>query len=120
MAALQNLLNACVGCVVWLTVGDILATAPGFALFGWNDFLLTKHVVDFSYAPAMFRAAFATVASSIISGSVPERIDTRGYVVLVILTTGLVYPVVSRSIWHPMGTLLWLLEPLESLHAAQL
>ena len=47
----------------------------------------------------LFQLAFASTAASIISGGVAERITFRGYMILVILTSGFLYPLTGRLVW---------------------
>ncbi len=47
----------------------------------------------------LFQLAFAATAASIVSGGVAERITFRGYLILVILTSGFLYPLTGRLVW---------------------
>ncbi|MCL6271832.1 ammonium transporter [Sansalvadorimonas sp. 2012CJ34-2] len=47
----------------------------------------------------MFQAMFAATATTIVSGAIAERCKLVGYVAIVIITCGLIYPVAGHWIW---------------------
>jgi len=107
MVLMKNVLDACLGCLVWYLVGYGLAYgAPedpnvfiGVKNFAATDFEPPHHLNWF------FQWAFCATAATIVSGSVAERIEFSGYVIYASVMTGLIYPVVVWWTWSGNGWL---------------
>lgn len=120
---MKNLMDACVGVLVFAAVGwgiaypgDVgLGGFFGFAGFGIPGFLDTPDLSlagteDF-YSLAVstdffFQAAFAATAATIVSGAVAERTKFVGYLMYTLVITAVIYPIVVS--WHWGGG--WLAE----------
>ncbi|KOO32950.1 ammonium transporter [Chrysochromulina tobinii] len=118
---LKNVLDACVGAIVWYCVGYGLAydadngvnghKAIGFIGSGPTNFALSS-VGDHSgqdkgktWIMWQFQYAFAASAATIVSGAVAERCQLGAYLIYTAVITGLVYPVVVHWVWDPAGFL---------------
>ena len=53
----------------------------------------------------MTQWAFACTASTIVSGSVAERIQIKTYIAFSIFITIIIYPLCAHWVWHPEGWL---------------
>jgi Amt family ammonium transporter len=113
---MKNLMDACVGVLVFALVGWGIAYPgdvglgglfgfaglgiPGFldlpdlSLAGTEDFYPLAVSTDF-----LFQAAFAATAATIVSGAVAERTKFVGYLLYTIVITGLIYPVIVSWQW---------------------
>jgi Amt family ammonium transporter len=104
---MKNVLDACIGGIVFFAVGFGLAygvDSGGDAnkLFGWGNFFLE----DFdSYAFWIFQFAFAATAATIVSGSMAERTKFSAYLIYTTFISALIYPVVVHWAWDGNGWL---------------
>lgn len=114
---LKNLMDACVGGLVYYIFGWGLAHggektnekgAPnGKTFLGDGQFMLLPHknIEAYGYHLFFFNYVFAATIATIVSGAVAERIQFRAYMIYSILLTGFVYPICSHWIWSPDGFL---------------
>lgn len=121
---LKNVLDACVGALVWWSWGYSFAYGENGALpnefIGGTNFFMANSD-DVSPDPAekesgfnnassffafwMFQWAFAATAATIVSGAVAERCQFQAYLTYTFVLTGLVYPVVVHWVWSAEGWL---------------
>lgn len=115
---LKNILDACLGGMVWWAVGYPFAYGAGGAspnafIGGTNFFMYTgtTYTNDHSgstgyfYAGWMFQWAFAAAAATIVSGAVAERCNFAAYLIYTTLITAFIYPVVVHWGWSSEGWL---------------
>ncbi|CAD7695064.1 unnamed protein product [Ostreobium quekettii] len=119
---LKNILDTALGSLVWWAWGYPFAYGengkyPNEFIGGTNFFMSNsddvsprENEVDFNnankyFALWLFSWAFATTATTIVSGAVAERCQFRAYVIYTIVLTGLVYPVVVHWAWSAEGWL---------------
>jgi hypothetical protein len=98
----QNFLNTSVATIAWLAIGQGLFAKEGLALFG-TDGIFFSSLTGSPTAEVLLNAMLASMASNLMSGAVAERIDTRSYLLLTAITSGVIFPVVARSVWYPEG-----------------
>jgi Amt family ammonium transporter len=104
---MKNVLDACIGGLVFFAVGFGLAygvDSGGDAkpIFGFGNFFLE----DFdSYAFWIFQFAFAATAATIVSGSMAERTKFTSYLVYTTFISALIYPIVVHWAWDGNGWL---------------
>lgn len=72
-------------------------------LFGWSAAIAPSYVP--SPAFVLFQIGFAIATASIVSGAVAERMKFSAYIVTVVLTCALFYPISSHWIWGQHGWL---------------
>ncbi len=99
---MKNLVDVCIGCVVFFLVGYGLmfgSDAGGF--IGTDNFIvgILGQSDTSSFAFWIFQAVFAATAATIVSGAVAERIKFKNYLVYSVFITALIYPVVGHWIW---------------------
>jgi len=113
---LKNILDACLGAIVWWCVGFGFAygdsTDNGFIGTGAGSFALSTADWNASYtsegydwAGWFFQFTFAAAAATIVSGGVAERCALTGYLLYSTIITGFIYPVVVHWIWDTEGFL---------------
>jgi len=109
---LKNVLDACLGGIIWWTIGYPIAlgdmgtkdtkddvTQPFFM-----DRIEGKGTHTY-YAMWMFQWAFAATAATIVSGAVAERCAFSAYLSYTFALTGFIYPVVVYWGWGTHGFL---------------
>lgn len=108
---LKNLMDFCVGVVMYLLIGFGLQYGNDFhGLFGVNGFLnpfqtemgIWSYCVDLQLNPYIyffFQMAFYGATATIISGAVAERFKFSSYLIISACMTAFIYPVASHWIW---------------------
>jgi Amt family ammonium transporter len=111
---IKNLLDACIGALVWYLVGYGLAFGDSGdnLFFGTGTSSYAIHDNDWSssytseggnWAFWFFQFTFAATAATIVSGGVAERCALSAYLAYSVLLTGLVYPPVVHMVWDSEG-----------------
>jgi Amt family ammonium transporter len=104
---MKNVLDACVGGIVFFAVGFGLAygvdsSGDANKIFGWGNFFLEDFDI---YAFWIFQFAFAATAATIVSGSMAERTKFSAYLVYTTFISALIYPIVVHWAWDANGWL---------------
>lgn len=121
---IKNLMDGCLGALVWYFIGYHLAYGTkdsckggsdcnGFVGNGADVFMnkaaelapLGNAGSGHYYAGWMFQWAFAAAASTIVSGAVAERCKFGAYLAYTAALTGVIYPVVVNWGWSAHGWL---------------
>jgi hypothetical protein len=115
---LKNLLDACVGAIVWWGWGFMVAYDAGDPFIGGTEttdmaprFFLSAYDAGkggeddngYQYAAWFFQYVFAAAAATIVSGAMAERTQLSGYIVYTTIITGFIYPVVVHWGWSSTG-----------------
>ena len=114
---IKNLLDACLGAIIWFGVGYAVAYDgmnpfigvadetgfPSFVLYQGHGATESAH--GSNWAGWWFQYVFAAAVTTIVSGAVAERIQFKAYVLYSILLTGVIYPPCSHFIWSGDGFL---------------
>ncbi|GMH35861.1 hypothetical protein BSKO_03729 [Bryopsis sp. KO-2023] len=115
---LKNVLDACVGAIIWWALGYSLAFGEGGAkpnvFIGGRHFFMWKAEdvgVKF-YGLWLFQWAFSATAATIVSGAVAERCQFRAYLTYTSIMTGFIYPVVVHWVWSGEGWLSAFRDPI--------
>jgi len=105
---LKNIMDACIGGMVWWAWGFGLAYGGGNGFIGEKYFFgigFEEKENNGQYAEWFFQFAFAATAATIVSGSLSERVNIGNYLLFSFLMTGFIYPVVVAGTWSADGWL---------------
>jgi len=98
--ALKNLVDFCVSAAVfWLFGFAIMFGASYHGWFGTTLFCPGEDSSPWLMAFFIFQMVFCGTATTIISGAVAERIRFRGYFVIALLVSGIIYPLFGHWAW---------------------
>jgi Amt family ammonium transporter len=115
---LKNLLDACVGAIIWWGWGYSLAydagdpfigmvettdVAPMFFMSSWKSDTPMGSATAYGLALWFFQYVFAAAAATIVSGAMAERTALGGYITYTTVITGFIYPVVVHWGWSSDG-----------------
>lgn len=100
---MKNMIDACLGGLLFWTIGYGLAygtsdAANGF--IGWGSFFFDDYA---GFAGWFFQYAFAAAAATIVAGSLAERLKFSAYLIYTVVITGFIYPVVVHWAWDANG-----------------
>jgi len=109
---LKNLMDACVGGVVYYLFGYAFAygspgdgTGNAFSGGESSGYFMLVDVAGEEYYIFFFQYVFAATIATIVSGAVAERIQFKAYMIYSAVLTGIVYPICSHWIWSSDGFL---------------
>ena len=98
--ALKNLVDFCASAAVfWLFGFAIMFGASYHGWFGTTMFCPGEDSSPWLLAFFIFQMVFCGTATTIISGAVAERIRFRGYFVIALLVSGVIYPLFGHWAW---------------------
>ncbi|MGD9997338.1 MAG: ammonium transporter [Ilumatobacteraceae bacterium] len=105
---MKNLMDFCVGALLFFAVGYAIAFGGDFTGFGkvlggdgWflaGDGVFTYGNLD-KFTFFMFQVAFAATAATIVSGAMAERTKFKAYVIYSAVISAVIYPIVVRWQW---------------------
>jgi len=110
---LKNLLDACIGALIWFSFGYTIAYDSGGAFIGGTNgapsvflngvFNENEDTTGYAAASWFFQYVFAAAAATIVSGAMAERTALTGYIVYTVVITTFIYPVVVHWGWSGDG-----------------
>lgn len=104
--AMKNVVDFMVGTLsFWLVGFGLMFGASQSGLFGVQGFMLSGFESDWDHAFFVFQLMFAATAATIVSGCVAERMSFRGYALISVAVTVLIYPLFGHWAWHGEGWL---------------
>jgi len=101
--------------VLWPMVGYALSFGPGvlggfvgwdskyFMLQGIDESILPSHIPEYVFA--MFQGKFAIITPALIAGAFAERVNVRGYALVIALWSIIVYSPICHWVWASDGFL---------------
>jgi ammonium transporter, Amt family len=105
---MKNLMDFCVGVIVFFAVGYAIAFGGDFTGAGkfiggdgWflkGDGVFTYGTLD-KFVFFTFQVAFAATAATIVSGAMAERTKFKAYVIYSAVISAIIYPIVVRWQW---------------------
>jgi len=114
---MKNVLDVCVGTIVWYLIGyglaygipDVPNSFLGVTNFAGTGFLRTDSEGNLIHSPHyinwFFQWAFCATAATIVSGAVAERIKFTAYVVYSVVMNAIIYPIIVYWTWSGHGWL---------------
>jgi len=110
---LKNLLDACIGALIWFSFGYTIAYDSGGAFMGGTTaspsvflngvFDANEDTTGYTAAGWFFQYVFAAAAATIVSGAMAERTALTGYICYTVVITLFIYPVVVHWGWSGDG-----------------
>ena len=108
----KNVLDACVGALLWWFVGHGIAYDSGNGFIGEPSYsVLTQgyHTQEdahgATWAMWFFQYVFAATSATIVSGAMAERTSITAYLIYTSILTAFVYPVIVHWVWSSDGWL---------------
>ena len=110
----KNFLNICAGALAFSLIGWDIQTGESFLTPYLADVGLARAAADVDALSQikphdaigfLFQLGFATTAAAICSGAVTGRIRPHVYVAFAACYTGVTYPLIAFTVWHPQGLL---------------
>ena len=98
---MKNLLDTCIGAVIFWATGWGFAYGPGNSFIG-APAPYEAQAVDPSLV-WFHQYSYAAASTTIVSGAIAERTKTTAYIYHSLFMTGLIYPVVVHWIWSSAG-----------------
>ena len=98
---MKNLMDFCLGTLVFWIIGFGLMFNAGNGFIGWPDFFVQG---DYSstyptYAFLIFQTVFCATAATIVSGAMAERTKFSAYCIYSVLISAVIYPISGHWIW---------------------
>jgi len=98
--AIKNVVDFCMASIVfWLFGFALMFGASGWGLFGTDHFLLEGIDTPRMWTFFLFQLTFCGTATTIISGAVAERMHFKGYLMVSVLISALIYPLMGHWAW---------------------
>ena len=106
---MEGFIDTCITAIIFWAVGFGLMFGSGNAFFGTSFFFMKGLPAELSgispWAFMFFQFAFASAASTIISGGLGERIEFEANLIYSVIVILLFYPIVGHWAWGPGGWL---------------
>jgi Amt family ammonium transporter len=97
---MKNLMDFCLGSLVFWAVGFGLMFGTSNGWFGRDGFFLRGYDQEpWTFAFLFFQTVFAATAATIVSGAMAERTRFAAYLLYSAVITGFVYPVFGSWAW---------------------
>jgi len=98
--AIKNIIDFCLMVIVFWAVGYAFMFGTSFnGLVGTQDFFYGDNATGSELLFFCFNLMFCGTAVTIISGSVAERMSLFGYLIIVTLVAGFIYPIFGHWAW---------------------
>ena len=104
--AIKNLTDFIISILAFWAMGyAIMFGVSSGGFWGTSGFGLSGLTEASDFASFAFQATFAGTAATIVSGAIAERTKFLAYVLVVVFTTCIIYPVSGHWIWNADGWL---------------
>ena len=95
---MKNLLDFCVGSLLFWAVGFGLMFGKSNGLFGTSHFFFHGEK-SYDWGFLIFQTVFCATAATIVSGAVAERIHFHAYLIYSAVISALTYPIFGSWVW---------------------
>ncbi len=106
---MEGFIDTCITAVIFWMFGYGLMFGEGNAFFGTSYFFMNGIPTETLGIPTLafmfFQFAFASAASTIISGGLGERVTFEANLLYSVIVILFVYPIVGHWVWGPQGWL---------------
>ncbi len=97
---MKNLMDFCIGCVVFMIIGFSLLLGEDLAGFiGKPGFDLFTGFANFDFSNFVFNLVFCATTATIVSGAMAERTKFLSYCIYSAVISALIYPIEAHWIW---------------------
>ena len=97
---MKNLMDFCIGTVVFILIGFSLLLGEDLAGFiGKPGFDIFTAYADFDFSNFVFNLVFCATTATIVSGSMAERTKFLSYCIYSGVISALIYPIEAHWIW---------------------
>jgi len=97
---MKNLMDFCIGTVVFILIGFSLLMGEDLAGFiGRPGFDLFTAYADFDYSGFVFNLVFCATTATIVSGAMAERTKFLSYCIYSAVISAVIYPIEAHWIW---------------------
>lgn len=97
---MKNLMDFCIGCVVFILVGfGLLLGEDLMGFIGRPGFDIFTNYSGFDWSNFMFNLVFCATTATIVSGAMAERTKFLSYCVYSAVISALIYPIEAHWIW---------------------
>ena len=97
---MKNLMDFCIGCVVFILIGFSLFLGEDLVGFiGKPGFDIFTAYENFDFSNFVFNLVFCATAATIVSGAMAERTRFISYCVYSAVISALIYPIEAHWIW---------------------
>ncbi len=97
---MKNLMDFCIGTIVFILVGFSLLMGSDLAGFiGQPGFDIFTSYADFSFSDFVFNLVFCATTATIVSGAVAERTRFLSYCLYSAVLSALIYPIEAHWVW---------------------
>ena len=97
---MKNLMDFCIGTVVFILIGfDLLMGEDLFGFIGNPGFDLFTSYADFDFSSFVFNLVFCATTATIVSGAMADRTKFLSYCIYSAVISALIYPIEAHWIW---------------------
>lgn len=97
---MKNLMDFCIGTVVFILIGfGLLMGEDLFGFIGNPGFDLFTSYSDFDFSSFVFNLVFCATTATIVSGAMAERTKFLSYCIYSAVISALIYPIEAHWIW---------------------
>jgi Amt family ammonium transporter len=97
---MKNLMDFCIGTVMFILIGYSLLLGEDFLGFlGKPGFDVITNYANFDFSGFVFNLVFCATTATIVSGAMAERTKFLSYCVYSAIISGLIYPIEAHWIW---------------------
>ena len=97
---MKNLMDFCIGAVVFILIGfSLLMGEDLLGFIGNPGFDIFTAYADFDFSSFVFNLVFCATAATIVSGAMAERTKFLSYCIYSAVISALIYPIEAHWIW---------------------